>query len=181
MNGGELINDLQLVPFHPWWQRPAMIVCLILPCMALMAVAYVLFRRRQKSPIPMGSLEPTIDWEAEFRRRLAELRARSTGLTGYELAIHVSSLTREYFFVSRTWASPCQTSRELLQVAGAADGLPAATVGQLRQMVELADRIKFARHEAVSNERTQLLDLAESLLVKRNVTSSAGGTSPNTP
>ncbi len=180
MNGGELINDLKLVPFHPWWQRPALVACIILACVAFLAVAYLLIRRWQQAPRPIGSVEPSIDWEAEFRRRLADLRVRSTGFSGYELAIQASGLMREYFCVSRSWTSPCQTSRELLEVAGGEGGLGVAPLGQLRIFVVLADRIKFARYEAAATERTQLLDLAESMMVKGTATSSASVTSPGT-
>lgn len=180
MNGGELINDLQLVPFHPWWQRPTAVACIILACLIALTGLYLYNRRLKRTPVPVRNPEPTIDWEAEFRRRLLELRNRSIHLSGYELAIGVSELLREYFCLSRSWTAPYQTSQELLGVADSANDLGPGRVDQLKNFLGLADRIKFGKHEAVASERAQLLDLAETMIFKATATNPVPATSPST-
>ena len=165
MNGSDLINDLQLVPLHPWWQRPALLALLASSVVAVLAtIVWAVLRWRGQPPhtIPAPK-EP--DWAAEFRRQLAELRSRSPQLDAYTLAVEVSLLLREFLTHAQHWHATCQTSHELIVLAMAHPGIPAPPRERLNAFLKLADKIKFARHGAIPEEKDQLLNDADTLIV----------------
>lgn len=165
MNGSDLINDLQLVPLHPWWQRPALLALLASSAVAVLAtLVWAVLRWRGQPPPTVGApLEP--DWTAEFRRQLAELRSRSPQLDTYTLAVEVSLLLREFLTHAQRWHATCQTSQELVVLAMAHPGIAAPPRQRLEAFLKLADRIKFARHGAILEEKDRLLDDADTLIV----------------
>ncbi len=165
VNGGDLINDLQLVPLHPWWQRPALLAMLASLAVAVLAAvvwAVLRWRRQPSSPIPT-TIEP--DWAAEFQRKLAELRSKSPQLDTYTLAVEVSRLLREFLVRAQRWHATCQTSHELLAMAMANPGFKVSPRQRLESFLKLADRIKFAQLGAVPEEKEQLLNDAEALFL----------------
>lgn len=165
VNGGELINDLQLVPLHPWWQRPALLALLVSAAVAVFAAvvwAALRWKSQSTSPLPIPT-EP--DWAAEFRGKLADLRFRSPQLDTYTLAVEVSLLLREFLVYAQRWQATCQTSNELLIMAMANPGFAASPRQRLESFLRLADRIKFAQLGSVPEEKEQLLNDAEALFM----------------
>ncbi len=165
VNGGDLINDLQLVPLHHWWQRPALLALLVSAAIAFLGVLLWAYLRWKTQPPPSPPMPMETDWAAEFQRRLAELRSRSGQMDAYLLAIETSRLIREFLAHAQRWHATCQTSRELLALALAIPGLEAPLRHRFESFLILADRIKFEQHGALPRERAQLLDDAENLIL----------------
>lgn len=164
MNNAELINDLQLVPLHPWWNGLLFWVYWVLAILVVaIGLTRLLGRRQPFRGAPSIAL-PEPDWEAEFLLRLNDLRKIRPTLSPYSLAISATALVKEYLAASRKWMAPWQTSQELMQWADSRPGLSGQQVQCLDPFLRLADRIKFARFTANSDEMDQLLDNAEQVI-----------------
>lgn len=178
MNQSDLIVDLHLVPLHPWWTRPTLWLALI-ALLLVFGAAVLALRYRPKKHKTETSPPPIPDWEMEFRRRLEKIRSARASLSGYQLAIATTQWMREYFWASRQWSAPTQTSHELMASELFASSLDDAQRLSLREMLNLADRIKFARHGATPGEQDHLLTLAERQLQRPGT--SVHSASPKAP
>lgn len=164
MNRTDLIDDLTLVPLPPWWQSPWVIAGAFVALVALAILVWLLRRFLGRQTVVLSPPALTPDLHAEFLRRLAELRARRTQLSGYELAIASSDLLRDYLEWRFQLAIRYQTTGEFLESARGNPSLAGARCDWLGTYLRLCDRVKFARHGASAAEQDHLLDAAETCI-----------------
>ncbi len=156
-----LIDDLTLMPLPAWWQSPWAITGFVLAAVLLGWLVTRLVRRTGRGapagppPVPVPDLTP------QFLQRLAELRARRTQLSAYDLAIACSDILREFLEWRLTLGVTAQTTREFLEAAADRSDLQGPARDGLGRYLSFCDLVKFARHGASESEQANFLDAAE--------------------
>jgi len=156
-----LIDDLTFVPLPPWWQSPWVLAGLVAGVLVLGLGAWWLARWLKSRPVPPPPAVPLPDLTPEFLQRLAELRARRSRLSAYDLAIACSDVLREFLEWRFRVAVTAQTTREFLETAAQRAELAGPPRDALGKYLGFCDLVKFARHGASEGEQANLLDAAE--------------------
>lgn len=163
MTNANIIEDLTLIPLPQWWQNPWVIAAGIVVALALLWVL-AKFLRRPGRPVAVAVVPAGPPPHEDALRRLAELRSRMNSLSGYQLAIDVSDILRDYMSARFQLPIRYQTTREFLDAAAANPVLDASQREEVAVFLGFCDLVKFARRPANPSEQSGLLDTAESFI-----------------
>ena len=165
MTNANIIEDLTLVPLPQWWQSPWVIAAGLLAAGVVVWLLAKFLRRpgrpQAAAPVPVGPPP-----HEDALRRLAALRSRMDSLSGYQLAIDVSDILRDYMSARFQLPIRYQTTREFLDAAATNPVLEVAQREEVAVFLGFCDLVKFAQRPANPSEQSGLLDTAEAFIRK---------------
>lgn len=146
----------ELVPTS--WRRPLLYGGLALGAALLVALVIYRFLRPRPAPPPPPPLPP----HEKAHRELEWLIAQDYPGRGElkEFFFHLSRIVREYIEGRFGLRAPESTTEEFLVDLARSDALDAAHESLLKDFLERADRVKFARHEPSAEEIEGSFDAA---------------------
>lgn len=148
----EIVDPTAILPLPEW-----LIALILIFFLAILASLIFWLARRPKK-------QPELTPQAKAIAALVALQSET--LSAYEFALRISSILRTYLEEAYGLRAVTATSLEFLESIRDNSQFSSDERASLREFLELADLIKFARAEATPEDLSKLFQAAENVVRK---------------